>query len=260
MFFIFFFNDTATTEIYTTYDTLSLHDALPIYLMKHPLVVGQAHETRERAVGAGRDELEIRYGPSVDRQGRQGGRQLERHPVLLAYDHAAHQRSAMRRDVLDVTAHDSPLTLHGKRVQAALGFAGAAPPPRSLGLAGGGGAGARPTPDARVALVEQRVIRHAVFPDVAPYVRSTPVRQRKHFHDRAAIHLVVLDQLRGRAGGGLILPHRADPRVEVDHGARQRLDLANRAAAVRVRLVQWTRVGQGLQVQDMESVALGEAL
>src|SRR6059036_4078230 len=27
---IFFLNDTATTEIYTTYDTLSLHDALPI--------------------------------------------------------------------------------------------------------------------------------------------------------------------------------------------------------------------------------------
>src|SRR6059036_1033549 len=29
----FFFNDTATTEIYTTYDTLSLHDALPILLI-----------------------------------------------------------------------------------------------------------------------------------------------------------------------------------------------------------------------------------
>src|SRR5881227_3413094 len=27
----FFFNDTATTEIYTTGHTLSLHDALPIY-------------------------------------------------------------------------------------------------------------------------------------------------------------------------------------------------------------------------------------
>jgi len=26
----FFFNDTATTEIYTSTDTLSLHDALPI--------------------------------------------------------------------------------------------------------------------------------------------------------------------------------------------------------------------------------------
>ena len=29
----FFFNDTATTEIYTGEDTLSLHDALPIYAM-----------------------------------------------------------------------------------------------------------------------------------------------------------------------------------------------------------------------------------
>ena len=28
---LFFFNDTATTEIYTGEDTLSLHDALPIY-------------------------------------------------------------------------------------------------------------------------------------------------------------------------------------------------------------------------------------
>src|SRR5216117_4564982 len=36
---IFFFNDTATTEIYTRKDTLSLHDALPIYrhvLPAHP--------------------------------------------------------------------------------------------------------------------------------------------------------------------------------------------------------------------------------
>src|SRR6187551_36608 len=30
MLFFFFFNDTATTEIYTTHNTLSLHDALPI--------------------------------------------------------------------------------------------------------------------------------------------------------------------------------------------------------------------------------------
>src|SRR5881628_4233346 len=29
-FFFFFFNDTATTEIYTSVNTLSLHDALPI--------------------------------------------------------------------------------------------------------------------------------------------------------------------------------------------------------------------------------------
>ena len=33
-FSVFFFNDTATTEIYT----LSLHDALPIFLLLHPYV------------------------------------------------------------------------------------------------------------------------------------------------------------------------------------------------------------------------------
>src|SRR6187551_4138587 len=43
-FLFFFFNDTATTEIYTTHNTLSLHDALPIYLLepedqrRHPAV------------------------------------------------------------------------------------------------------------------------------------------------------------------------------------------------------------------------------
>ena len=30
----FFFNDTATTEIYTYVHTLSLHDALPIYIRR----------------------------------------------------------------------------------------------------------------------------------------------------------------------------------------------------------------------------------
>src|SRR5256885_7441606 len=42
IFFFFFFNDTATTEIYT----LSLHDALPIFLSSYPtetpqLIVGE---------------------------------------------------------------------------------------------------------------------------------------------------------------------------------------------------------------------------
>src|SRR3546814_13953015 len=32
LYIVFFFNDTATTEIYTYGHTLSLHDALPIYL------------------------------------------------------------------------------------------------------------------------------------------------------------------------------------------------------------------------------------
>src|SRR5213082_4259978 len=34
--FFFFFNDTATTEIYTVSDTLSLHDALPIWAGRRP--------------------------------------------------------------------------------------------------------------------------------------------------------------------------------------------------------------------------------
>ena len=36
--FFFFFNDTATTEIYTRFYTLSLHDALPIYLLHLPML------------------------------------------------------------------------------------------------------------------------------------------------------------------------------------------------------------------------------
>src|SRR5213075_3571768 len=42
--FFFFFNDTATTEIYTTRHTLSLHDALPISCCSsrncHPSITG----------------------------------------------------------------------------------------------------------------------------------------------------------------------------------------------------------------------------
>src|SRR2546430_16660747 len=44
--FFFFFNDTATTEIYT----LSLHDALPIYLLKTHAEVGEELKRRWRYV------------------------------------------------------------------------------------------------------------------------------------------------------------------------------------------------------------------
>src|SRR2546425_3854222 len=57
-FLFFFFNDTATTEIYT----LSLHDALPIYVRRDPARNrsergrSAAHQRRDPAVRAPRSE------------------------------------------------------------------------------------------------------------------------------------------------------------------------------------------------------------
>src|SRR3989475_4859180 len=53
-YYFFFFNDTATTEIYT----LSLHDALPIY-PGHPVPAERRgdHDHHDRAHHAGRDAL-----------------------------------------------------------------------------------------------------------------------------------------------------------------------------------------------------------
>src|SRR2546426_11704874 len=49
-YFFFFFNDTATTEIYT----LSLHDALPIFLLRHDIAESRLGGP---AAGAARDDL-----------------------------------------------------------------------------------------------------------------------------------------------------------------------------------------------------------
>src|SRR2546425_13271024 len=49
-YFFFFFNDTATTEIYT----LSLHDALPIFFARQPVVLAPGRHVGERGGGARR--------------------------------------------------------------------------------------------------------------------------------------------------------------------------------------------------------------
>src|SRR2546426_4956262 len=56
--FFFFFNDTATTEIYT----LSLHDALPIFMEKtdHVLIAGEAARELALANGLTRSNLRVR--------------------------------------------------------------------------------------------------------------------------------------------------------------------------------------------------------
>src|SRR2546425_5030408 len=46
-YFFFFFNDTATTEIYT----LSLHDALPIFFARQPVVLAPGRHVGERGGG-----------------------------------------------------------------------------------------------------------------------------------------------------------------------------------------------------------------
>src|SRR6266480_7952891 len=53
-FFFFFFNDTATTEIYT----LSLHDALPIFRALDPRHLGVRVDFGAAAVGAARERSE----------------------------------------------------------------------------------------------------------------------------------------------------------------------------------------------------------
>src|SRR6059036_1942568 len=76
----FFFNDTATTEIYTTYDTLSLHDALPIL---RP--IGCRHRRP--------DTLELRFG------GREPGR-AQRRRVQRGGRQAAEISHAAAQDAL----------------------------------------------------------------------------------------------------------------------------------------------------------------
>ena len=103
------------------------------------------------------------------------------------------------------------------------------------------------------------MVRNAVFADVAPHVRPAPPGEREDFDDGVAVHLVVLDQLGGPTGVGLVLSHRADPGVVCDDGALQRLDLPQKAAAVRVGFVQRARVCEGRELHEIETIALGEA-
>src|SRR5256885_7835702 len=75
IFFFFFFNDTATTEIYT----LSLHDALPISRLRRARGrAGRPAAARRQGPGAGRG-AQGSAGPRRDRRRRRvsGGRSEE---------------------------------------------------------------------------------------------------------------------------------------------------------------------------------------
>src|SRR3546814_21156715 len=60
-FFIFVFNDTATTEIYTYCHTLALHAALPIFEDEREAFIDEMREAAEQAAtGPARAEVKLR--------------------------------------------------------------------------------------------------------------------------------------------------------------------------------------------------------
>src|SRR3546814_6188395 len=106
-----FFNDTATTEIYTYGHTLSLHDALPIW-PPHDLSAaagtrlrlgpgpGAAHRACRRHGGGGRGH-HARLGPDARRRARCPLGALRRKPrrgptALRSEEHTSELQSLMR--------------------------------------------------------------------------------------------------------------------------------------------------------------------
>src|SRR3546814_12411023 len=83
MIVIFFFNDTATTDIYTYRHTLSLHDALPILLLlKLQRPAAQAQMLPPDGDGAGRDDDDLPpLGPAA---GQIVGERTEPRPAHAA--------------------------------------------------------------------------------------------------------------------------------------------------------------------------------
>src|SRR3712207_8587185 len=75
---LFFFNDTATTEIYT----LSLHDALPIFALRQPAGVERAVVAR-RGVGRG-----VPIGPGHPELRAAADQDLDRKSTRLNSSHA----------------------------------------------------------------------------------------------------------------------------------------------------------------------------
>src|SRR5258708_23007127 len=103
-FSFFFFNDTATTEIYT----LSLHDALPIYLEHHVDVGALAAELLHEVLHDDRHEVVVLLGRDVRDDVAEEARVLA-HPqgVLHLAEDDLLARAAMFDDALEprVLAH-----------------------------------------------------------------------------------------------------------------------------------------------------------
>src|SRR3546814_9379529 len=99
-----FFNDTSTTEIYTYLHTLSLHDALPIYLAEK-IVVGQRRVECLLLVGVAKAERQVHpIGDLEDIVGEEGEvaalllEQIVRHGIVERQRRQAEPGSQRRAD------------------------------------------------------------------------------------------------------------------------------------------------------------------
>src|SRR3546814_12854277 len=83
---IFFFNDTATTEIYTNSHTLSLHDALPLFLDLLPHAEQVAAGDMADFMGQHTDDLGRPFGPDqqagIDENPLPAGHEGVQHTVI----------------------------------------------------------------------------------------------------------------------------------------------------------------------------------
>src|SRR3546814_10182608 len=86
MFQFFFFNDTATTEIYTYGHTLSLHDALPISTTRWPSGPTRSPTPSSPSSSSGTSTASP---PSA-------GARASRHPPLRSEEHTSELQSLMR--------------------------------------------------------------------------------------------------------------------------------------------------------------------
>ena len=84
--------------------------------------------------------------------------------------------------------------------------------------------------DARIILIVKRVIRHAVFPEIAPNLLRSPVGERIHF-DQSKFR-VPLDLAYGFTRRGLVAADAGDPCVQFLELAAERLNLSQVAALV----------------------------
>src|SRR5687768_10441857 len=124
-------------------------------------------------------------------------------------------------------------------MDSALGLALPRPPAGALVLALAHRARAGPASDALVAAVEQLVVGHAVAGHIAPRVLARPARERVDLHVGFAVLVIIaLEDLDRAAALRLIAPQARDPGVEPSDRALRRLHLADRAALVRIRLVE----------------------